>query len=108
MSIYKGTDFCTIDSIGYEGRFEHDRGSETLIIKDNLISTVAVGQERARVELLKGGYSERWVTIKTVHTPNLKQNDIITFKSLNWIVKEITLDFSAPTLIQTLKGLRYE
>ena len=108
MATFKSTEYCSENNNGYEGLFTHDRGSEQIIIKDNLISDDTVGQARARAELLKGGYVERWVSITKIHTPNLKQNDIITYRGLNWIVKEITLSFTAPVLTQLIKGLRYE
>jgi hypothetical protein len=108
MSVYKSSEFCTVDTLGYEGLFQHDRGTETLVVKDNLINEATIAEERARVELLLGGYSERWVTIKSTHTLNLTQNKIITLNATNWIVKEITLDFNPPRLIQTIKAVRYE
>ena len=108
MSVYTSSEYCTLNNTGYEGLFEHDRGTERVVIKDNLLNDVTVASARARAELLKGGYVERWVDIRSIHILGLKQNDIIIFKGLSWIVKEITLNFQAPQLIQTIKGLRYE
>jgi hypothetical protein len=108
MSVYNGEEYCTVDGLGYEALFSHDRGTETLTVKDNLISDATVAEARARAELLKGGYVERNISITTIQTPNLKQNDIIRFQGVNWIVKEISLQFKVPKLIQTIKGVRYE
>lgn len=108
MTTFTSTEYCSTDNNGYEGLFSHDKGSETLIVKDNLLSDETVAAARARAELLKGGYKERWITIKTIHTPNLKPNDIISYDGLNWIVREISLSFNPPKLEQTIKGLRYE
>ena len=88
--------------------FDHDRGTEQIIIKDNLINDATVAEARAKAEFLKGGYVERWVSISTVHTLGLKQNDLFSFKGFVWIVKEISLSFQAPKLMQTIKGVRYE
>ena len=108
MSTFVSEEYCNLNNNGYEGLFEHDRGSEQIIINDTLISDSTVAESRARAELIKGGYVERWIVITTVHTSGLKQNDIITVKGLNWIVKEITLNFTSPELKQTIKGVRYE
>lgn len=108
MTTFTSTEYCSTENNDYEGLFQHDRGTEQLIVKDNLLTSETVAQARARAELLKGGYKERWITIRTIHTPNLKQNDIIEYDGLNWIVKEISLSFNPPRLEQTVKGLRYE
>ena len=108
MSVFNSEEYCSLNNSGYEGLFEHDRGTEQIIIKDNLINDATVASARAKSEFLKGGYVERWVTITGVHIAGLKQNDIVTFKGLNWIVKEISLGFKSPQLTQTIKGLRYE
>ncbi len=108
MSVFTGVEYCQANNRGYEGLFEHDRGTEQIIINDNLVSDETVATARAKAELLKGGYVERWVNITSTHIANLKQNDIITFKGLNWIVKEISLSFNPPKLVQTIKGVRYE
>ncbi len=92
----------------YQGLFQHDRGDSTITINDTLITTEDVAYARARAELLAGGYAEKWVTISCVHIAGLKQNDIISFKGQNWLVKEISLLFSPPKLTMTIKGLRYE
>jgi len=109
MSIFTSSQVCDDSNpLDYEGLFKHDRGTEQIVIKDSLISNATVGEARARAELLKGGYVERWVTIVGIYIPNLKQNDIVTFKGINWIVKEISISFKVPKLSQTIKGLRYE
>ena len=109
MAQYESENVCTavIDN-GYEGLFEHDRGTSQIIIKDPLLTSEAVATARATSELLKGGYVERWIRITSAQTGNLKQNDIISFKGVEWLVKEISLEFKAPQLIQTIKGVRYE
>lgn len=108
MSTFTSSEYCSLSNTGYEGLFEHDRGTEQIIIKDNLLSDAIVAEARAKAEFLKGGYAERWIDIRSIQILTLKQNDIISFKGLNWIVKEISLDFKPPQLIQTIKGLRYE
>jgi len=108
--IYNSEEFCTVDELGYTGLFDHTKAgaTETLVIKDPLINNDLIGGKRASAELLKGGYTERWITLKSTHNEGLKQNDIITYAGFNWIIKEITLSFKAPKLIQTIKGVRYE
>lgn len=106
--VFSGSKYCTLQINSYTGLFEHTRGSETVTIKDPMITSSVVAQERAKAELIKGGYSERWISIITIFTPNLKQNDIISYKGENWIVKEISLTFTTPTLMQSIKGVRYE
>lgn len=107
MTTFTSEEYC--DSyVAYEGLFEHDRGDGSITVNDSLITTEDVATARARAELLSGGYAERWVSITCIHIPSLKQNDIISFKGLNWIVKEISLSFTPPSLIMTVKGLRYE
>ena len=108
MSVFTSEDYCSTTNTGYEGLFTHDRGSEEIVIKDTMITDAIVGEARARAEFLKGGYAERWVSINSIHILNLKQNDIISFKGINWIIKEISLDFTSPRLIQQIKGLRYD
>lgn len=97
----------TIDNPTYSGIFEHDRGTKELVINDNLISSVDVAVARAKSELVKGAYVSKWASLTTTLTPNLKQNDIISFKGFNWIVKEITITFNNPKLLQKLKVVRY-
>ena len=108
MATFTSENYCTVETATYEGLFEHDRGTEQIVIKDNLIGDATVGEARARAELLKGGYVERWVSITSIQITGLIQNDIISFKGLNWIVKEISLDFTSPKLVQNIKGVRYE
>lgn len=109
MADYVSENYCeTSDGNAYEGLFEHDRGTSQITLKEPLLTSLAVASARARAELLKGGYVERWIRITSVHIAGLKQNDIIFFGGAYWLVKEITLDFTAPTLTQTIKGLRYE
>jgi len=92
----------------YSARFYHDKGSKRISISDNLITTQEVAQERARAELLKHGYEEKNITIKSIYIKGLKLNDIISFRGKNYIVKEILLDYNPPILLQTIKGVRYE
>lgn len=109
MQTFSSEQYCdTENTIAYEGLYSHDRVGSIITIKDALITDDTVARARARAELLKGGYAERWVSIKTIHIAGLKQNDIIKFGETNWIVKEIALDYQPPTLIMNIKGLRYE
>jgi len=107
MTTFNSETYCDRQT-SYQGLFEHNRGIGTIIIKDNLITSSIIGQARARSELLKGGYAERWITLQTIHIDGLKQNDIITAKGFNWIIKEISFNFSTPVLNVTIKGVRYE
>jgi len=108
MTIFKSINVCINNAIGYEALYRHDRGSEQVIIKDTMISSSDVAVARAKAEFIKGGYVEKRVTINSIHISSVKQNDIISFKGNNWIVKEISFDFKTPKLIQTIKGVRYE
>lgn len=109
MTKFTSITYCTTQAkSAYQGLFKHERGVAKSVIKDSLITSQEVGYARARAELLKGGYAERWVSIQSVFIPGLKQNDIIEFKGLNWIVKEISLNYTPPELVMTIKGLRYE
>lgn len=108
MLKFDGEQTCATNLTRYEGMFTHDRGTETVVIKDPLITTHAVAEERAKSEFLKGGYSERWISLTSLAIPNLKQNDVILFAGEKWIVKEIALSFDVPVLLQTIKGVRYE
>ena len=108
MSSFTSVEYCSTNNNDYEGLFEHPFGTEQIIVKDELINDIVVGTARAKSELLVGGYVERWVNLTTTHTPNLKQNDIFTYKGFNWIVKEITLTFKAPVLTQQIRGVRYD
>ena len=109
MSVFKSNEYCSLSNSGYEGLFTHtSTGTEQIIIKDNLLSDAIVAEARAKAEFLKGGYTERWIDIRSIYISGLKQNDIIKFKGINWIIKEISFDFKAPELIQTIKGVRYE
>jgi len=107
MAVYNSVNVCT-EYKGFQALYSHDIGSEQVIIKDSLISDENVALARAKSELLRGGYTERVVNITTVFTPSLRQNDIISFNGSNWLVKEITLSFNPPKLLQTIKGVRYE
>lgn len=106
--VFNSTNLCESVAVGWEGLFEHDRGSTQIKIEDTLISSEAVGKARATSELLQGGYDERWVSITSIHIPGVKQNTIIVFKGIKWIVKEVSYTFSKAKLIMTVKGLRYE
>ncbi len=108
MLKFEGKQTCITNLTRYEGLFTHDRGTETLVIKDPLITDPAIAADRAKSEFLKGGYSERWISITTLAVVGLKQNDIVSFAGEQWIVKEIALSFSPPVLLQTIKGVRYE
>lgn len=108
MSSFKSENICSNEVIGYQGLFRHDRGSEQIIIKDPLINSEAVATARAKAELLEGGYVEKVISFRSVYIPSLKQNDIVSVKGKSWIIKEISLEFNPPTLIQTIKGVRYE
>lgn len=106
---YQSVNVCTLEiENGYEGLFEHDRGTERITVKDPLLTSEAVASARATSELLKGGYVERWINITSVYTGNIVQNDIIEYQGEQWLVKEISISFQAPKLIQNIKGLRYE
>jgi len=107
MATYSSENICDTAS-GYEALFEHDRGTEQVIIKDSLISDENVALSRAKSEFLKGGYTTREVSFTSIFIPNLKQNDIIEFRSLYWIVKQITYTFNPPELLMQIKGVRYE
>ena len=108
MSIIKGESFCTIDELGFEALYAHDRGTEDLIVKDDLIIEATVAVERAKSELVKNGYREVKVSIQSTHIVNLTQNELINFQGKVWIIKELSLSFQPPVLIQTIKGVRYE
>jgi hypothetical protein len=108
MTTFTSEQYCTISKTAYQGLFEHDSGIGSITVKDDLITTLEVGTARARAELLKGGYAERWVSFQAIHINGIKQNDIINFKGINWIVKEIGLSFKPPTLVMSIKGVRYE
>lgn len=107
MAVFTSEDYCT-NSNGYEGLYNHDKGTGQLIINNQLLNSDLVARSRARSELLKGGYVKRLITITTIFIPNLKQNDIISHNGVLWIIKEIGLSFTAPKLLMTLKGQRYE
>ena len=109
MAEYTSENVCSLEvENGYEGLFEHDRGTSQIVVKDPLLTSEAVATERAKYELLTGGYVERWIRITSVYTGALKQNDIVEFDGVLWLVKEISLSFKAPKLVQTIKGVRYE
>ena len=108
MSVYNSENVCDNLSVGYEALFRHDRGTEVVVVNDSLINDEAVATARATAEFIKGGYVEKVVNITSIFIPTLKQNDIFTFKGVNWIAKEIALSFQAPKLIQVTKGVRYE
>ena len=109
MAHFKSENYCSlITDNGYEGLFQHDRGTSQIVIKDQLLTSVAVATERAKAELLKGGYVERWIRITSVYTGDIQQNDIVSFNGVMWLVKEISFSFKAPKLKQTIKGVRYE
>jgi len=107
MTTFNSVNYCSSSSV-YQGLFAHERGTETITVKDNLITNQEVATARARSELLHGGYVERWITLKCIHIKGLKQNDIIFARGFNWIVKEISLSYSVPKLNITIKGVRYE
>ncbi len=110
MSSFKAESYCDVSNpnTNFEGLYSHDRGSKLVVIRDNLITDEIVAEERAKAELITGGYAERWLYLKTEYTPKLKQNDIIMFNGKKWIVKEITISYTPPKLTQSIKGLRYE
>jgi hypothetical protein len=107
MTTYTSINVCS-EATGYEALYEHDRGTEQVIVKNTLISSADVAEARAISEFLKGGYTKREVSITSYYIPNIKQNDIIAFKGFNWIVKEINYDFNPPELLMKIKGVRYE
>lgn len=110
MPNFKATSICSegLQNSGYTGIISHNRGDKELIVNDTLISDQVVANARAKAELIKGAYMEKWVAIQTTFIPNLRQNDIFSFKGVNYIVKELSLDYQPPKLIQNIKGLRYE
>jgi len=109
MSIYKSiTDVNFSNVAEYEGMFSHDIGSGVKIINESLISSYEVAVERAKVELIKEAYDERVINITTIYVENLKINDVIEFKGVLWIVKDITITFKNPVLNYLIKGVRYE
>ena len=106
----KAVEYCSnsLNSSQYEAIYTHDRGTIEVIINDNFITSEEVARLRAKAELVKGAYSIRTVSITTIYNPNLKQNDIISFKGVLWIVREIILSYDTPTLTMQIKGLRYD
>jgi len=106
----RAVEYCSssINSSQYEAVYTHDRGVSEVIINDNFVTSEEVARLRAKAELVKGAYSTRSVSITTIYNPNLKQNDIISFKGVLWIVREILLSYNTPTLTMQIKGLRYE
>lgn len=106
--VFNSINQCESVAVGWEGLFEHDRGSTQIKVEDTLISSEAVGSARATAELLKGGYDERWVSITSIHIPGIRQNTIVEFKGFKWIVKEVSYSFYKAKLLMTVKGLRYE
>ena len=52
MSTFTSEEYCSANNTGYEGLFQHDRGTEQIIIKDNLISDDIVALARAKAEFL--------------------------------------------------------
>ncbi len=107
---FTGTEYCSLENLSnsYSGAFHHDIGTEKLIINDSLITSAEVGEARAKSELIKNAYSEKWVNIESVYITGLKQNDFIKFKGIVYIVKEIVIKYSPPKLIMNIKGLRYD
>ena len=99
--------YCT-DSNVYVGSYSHDIGTENLKIDDSLITTAEVAELRAKSELLNGAYSKKWINLTTTYIPDLKQNDIISFDNIKWIVREISINYNPPELGMTIKGLRYD
>ena len=102
------SDYCTNSTFKYTGVFTHSVHGEDLYINDDLITDETVASERARAELVLGGYVTKEIDITTDYIPNLKQNDIISFKGVKWIVKEIIINYKPPELTQTIKGVRYD
>jgi len=101
-------DYCTNSSSKYTGAFTHAVRGEDLYINDDLITDETVARERAKAELITGGYVTREISITTDFIPNLKQNDIISFKGVKWIVKEIMINYKSPELTQNIRGVRYD
>lgn len=108
MSTFTSKEYCDISQNGLEGYYTHDRGTKTIILKDGLLNNQASLDARAKAELVNSGYAKRYITLKTIHIPNLKQNDVISYGGFKWIVREISLDVNPPSVVQTIKGLRYE
>ena len=109
MAEFKSVNVCdTVTNNAYEALYKHDRGTIEVVIKEPLVTSEPVAEARAISELLKGGYAERWIRITSAPTGNIIQNDIISFKGVLWLVKEISFSFQAPKLLQTIKGVRYE
>jgi len=107
MTTFTSESYCDKQS-SFQGLYQHDRGDGSSTINDTLITTGDVAMARARSELLAGGYAERDVSITCVHVKGLKQNDVISFKGILWLIKEISPSYSPPTLLVTIKGARYE
>jgi len=102
------SDYCSDGLFKYTGVFTHNKIGNDLYINDSLITDELVGRQRATSELIKGGYITREISLTTDYMPTLKQNDIISFKGVKWIVKEITISYKPPELLQTIKGVRYD
>ena len=101
-------DYCIDGKKIYSAIYSHNRGTEDLIINDTLLTDNVVGEQRAIAELIEGAYTKRWVNLTTTFIEELKQNDIISFNGILWIVKEISLSYKPPELIQSIKGVRYD
>jgi len=106
----KAVEYCSssLNSSQYEGVYTHDRGVAEVIINDNFITSENIARLRATAELVKGAYSQRTVSFTTIYNKDLKQNDIIRFKGILWIVREIVLKYDTPKLTMQVKGVRYD
>jgi len=102
------SDFCKEGLYKYTGAFTHDKNGDDLYITDTLITDETVASFRAKAELVNGGYTNREINLTTDYIPSLKQNDLIEFKGVKWLVKEISITYNPPELLQTIKGVRYD
>ena len=87
--------------------FNGDETGETSFIKEDLLDNDLAAEERAKSEFLKNAYGNRYVNFSTFRN-DFDINDVINIAGLPYLVKHIQTKIDMTSIINIVKGVRYE
>jgi hypothetical protein len=92
----------------YEGSFSCDRGTETITINDEMLTTFEVTKKRAEAEFLTQSYIEKAVTVMTYHIDGINIGDLVEVDGVVYFITGITDNLDGVKATMQITARRYE